>query len=98
MAQPDGGATYSHTVWFRVYQRASKNDKARVRPSVDHNRDPDRYAYASRYDSVGRDQLGYQRVHSSGHSHGYAQVGVPVEDDLVECIAIQLCTTTGAAT
>ena len=88
MAKAAGGATYAHTVWMRVFQRASKNEKARVNPSIEHNRDPERYAYSSRYDSVGRDQLGHQRIYAGGHSHGYAQVDSIVEDDLIECIAI----------
>lgn len=96
VAKVGGGAPYARTVWMRVFQRASKHEKAKANPSIDHNRG-EHYAYASRTDSVGRDALMayHPRTHAHGHSHGYAQVESVVEDDLVECIAIQLCTTTG---
>ena len=93
VALAGGGATYAHTIWARFYQRATKQEKARAHPEVDHtNRHPATHPY-SRYDSHGRDALAdyHPRIHGSGSYH--AQVASYVEDDLVECLAIALCTT-----
>lgn len=94
VALAGGGATYAHTVWARFYQRADKHDKARALPSVDHDREPNRFAY-SRYDSTGRDGLAshHPRVN---HAHVHSQVQSYVEDDLVECLAVAVCTTTAS--
>ena len=100
VAMAGGGTTYAHTIWARFYQRASKAETARAHPAVQHtNRHPATYPY-SRYDSHGRDGLEayhprtWPGLHYS-HGHSHAQVAGIVEDDLVECIAIAICTTTG---
>ena len=89
-----GGATYAHTIWLRLYQRATKAETARAHPEIEHtNRHPATYPY-SRYDSHGRD--GLATYHPRTHASSHAQAGSIVEDDLIECLAIALCTTTGA--
>ena len=99
VAKATGGATYAHTIWARFYQRATKQEQARAHPAVQHtNRHPATYPY-SRYDSHGRDSLAdgyYPRIHDHYIPHSlHAQVNGIAEDDLIECLAIALCTTTG---
>ena len=97
VAKAGGTGTYAHTVWARFYQRATKKEKARAHPEVAHtNRHPATYPYY-RYDSHGRDGLAdYHPRTSSDRYSFWAQVDSYVEDDLVECLAVALCTTTGA--
>ena len=101
VALAGGGATYAHTIWARFYQRAPKKEKVRAHPEVAHtNRHPATYPYY-RYDSHGRDSLSdyHPRTWRDSYvsSWNYAQVDSYVEDDLVECLAIAVCTTTGGA-
>jgi len=98
VVQTAAGNPFMHTIWAHIYQKNSHAGLKSV-PSTqtisEYGRNP--YKYSSRYDSRGRDNLDIPLPRYFGYDN-YAQVDGAYKDnsDLVECLAVQVCTTTGA--
>lgn len=102
------GNPFMHTIWAHIYQKNRSAGTGQHPSSLavsEYGRNP--YKYSSRYDSRGRDTtapifntpryFGYGSSRYGRRSY-YAQVDGAYKDndDLVECLAVQVCTTTGA--
>lgn len=97
------GNPFTHTIWAHIYQKNTKAGRKTPPSSAsisEYGRNP--YKYRSRYDSRGRDAVvgtpRYFGYGSNSNYNYYAQVegAYSDNDDLVECLAVQVCTTDGA--